>query len=413
MMCDLRRLVASVAGLSTLALSALALAGPFGGFSRDGTRYLDGSRVCQPVSGARGAPRCEKKGADEIARLGFRKGTVQRGAGAAVAAQVSGTRLVVRSADGKTALADWDSGNPVGAVSAVYLGEAGKLVAIEYDARLSGRSTPQVVVLALSSPVGGGASRPSTPSTPAPSPSTTSPSPSTSSPTSPSPASAPTPDDPKLTAQLRAADKQLARKKWKQAEAEFRGALALSADHPAARYGVAASLAGQRRSAEALAELSALARSTHPQAPRWLVEARLGPHFTGLQGDAGFRRTVGIDRDPARAPSAYERIIGPGGRWEQTGTPCQEPTVDLMLDRKSEKFQLTIRVRCQGDDETTRLSGTWKAEGAELLRLRFPNVEGPEEQLTCKLAAAPGPSAEDTLGCSLEDLQMTLRIVRR
>ena len=407
----MRRTLSSLVGILLLA-PGVAAAGPFGGFSRDGSHYLaDTTRVCQPVTGRQGMPRCQKKSADEVARLGFRKGSAQRGAGAAVQVQASGTRLVVRGGDGAAVRAEWDSGNPVGSVGAVYLSEGGKLVAIEYVARLAGRSQPQVVVLQLA----GGATAGQKSGQPAPGPQTGRPATGQAAPagqTQKQPTTAAAPDDPRTTAQLRAADKLLSARKWKKAEEAYR-ALLSAGDHPAARYGLAAALAGQNRSADAVAELVALARSTHPQAARWLVEARLGPHFARLQGDAGFRRAVGIDRDPARAPGAYERLVGFGGHWEQTGTPCQDPTVNLDLDRKSDKFRLTIRTRCQGEDDTTRLAGTWRADGAAGLRLTFPNVEGPEESLQCQLAAATDRSGEDTLSCTLEELQMKLRVVRR
>ncbi len=401
----MRRSLSSLVGILWLA-PAVAAAGPFGGFSRDGSRYLaDTSRVCQPVAARQGMPRCEKKSADEVARLGFRKGAAQRGAGAAVQVQASGTRLVVRSGDGKAVRAEWDSGDPVGSVGAVYLSEGGKLVAIEYEARLAGRSQPQVVVLRLAAGATGAPAQPA----PGQKPGQTPPGqPATGQ----TPATAPPADDPKVTAQVRAADKLLGGKKWKKAEEAYRAVLA-AGDHPAARYGLAGALAGQNRSADAVAELVALGRSTHPQAARWRVEARLGSHFTRLQNDPAFRRAVGIDRDPARSPSAYERLVGFGGHWEQTGAACQDPTVNLNLDRKSDKFQLSIRNRCQGDDETTRLAGTWRAEGAAALRLSFPNLDGPEEKLQCQLAAASDRSGEDTLSCTLEELQFKMRVVRR
>jgi hypothetical protein len=407
----MRLSLASVLVVLCLAPGA-ALAGPFGGFSSDGSRYLvDRDRVCQPVTGARGAPRCEKKGADEVARLGFRKGAVQRGASARVAAQVSGTRLVVRSADGKTVRADWDSGNPVGAVSAVYLSENGKLVAVEYDARLSGRSSAQVIVLTLAGtpPTG----TPPTGTPPTGTPPSGAGTPSTGTPAKPGGQNPGPTDPPALAGQLRAADRELDRKKWKKAEEEYRRALATAPGHPVAQYGLAAALAGQKRTADAIAALVELAGSTHPHAPRWLVEARLGSHFTKLQSEAGFRRAVGIDRDPQRPPTPYERLVGLGGHWEQTGTACQQPTVDLRLDRKSEKFQLSIRNRCQGEDETTRLAGSWEADGSGVLRLRFPNVDGPEEALECQLGASPDRSGEDVLSCTLDELVMAMRVVRR
>src|SRR6266545_3864025 len=147
----MRRCVAFLVGCSCLVPAGLAAAGPFGGFSSDGKHYLvDADLVCEVVAG-QGAPRCGKRSPDEVARLGFRKGSVQRGAGASVLVQASGTRLTVRSADRKTVRAEWDSGDPVGAVGAVYLSADGKQVAIEYDARRAGRTAPQVVALAVAS----------------------------------------------------------------------------------------------------------------------------------------------------------------------------------------------------------------------------------------------------------------------
>jgi hypothetical protein len=401
-----RRLpTARLAGLSIAALASVlpvaAVAGPFGGFSRDGSRYLAGAKVCQPLSARTGMPVCEKKSADEVARLGFRKGQAQRGSTATIQAQATGTRLVARTSDGKTVRAEWDSGNPVSSVSGVYLSDDGKLVAIEYDSRQAGRTAQEVVVLVLA---GGGARAPAPGGTPA----------ATRAPAAGgTPAATTRPDDPRAIERVRAGDKQLARKKWKKAEEEYRAALAVSAEQASARYGLAAALAGQGRNADAVSELGGLARSSHPQAPRWLVEARLGSHFTRLQADPGFRRAVGIDPDPARPPTAYERLVGLGGHWEQTGAACQEPTVDLRLDRKSEKFQLTIKTRCQGDDETTRLAGTWQTDGNAAVRLSFPNVEGPEEKLECQLAPLSDRSSEDGLSCTLEDLRFTMRVVRR
>jgi hypothetical protein len=242
-------------------------------------------------------------------------------------------------------------------------------------------------------------------------PGSSSPSPATPAPPA-TPQAAPPPLDPALAARVTAGDKDLARRRWKKAEEAYRAALA-GGDVPAARYGLAAALAGQGSAADAITELVALARSTHPEAPRWLVEARLGDRFSRLRGEAGFRRAVGIDPDPARPPTAYERLVGLGGRWEQTGTACQQPTVDLGLDRKTGKFQLVIRNRCQGQDESTRLGGTWQASGAAALELRFPNAGGPEEKLSCQLDAAPDRTGEDRLSCTLEDMTFTMRVVRR
>lgn len=217
-------------------------------------------------------------------------------------------------------------------------------------------------------------------------------------------------DAPAVARALAAADRQLKRRRWKQAEAAYRKVLAQDGDHPAARYGLAVALIHQKKTAEAIAALQELGRSSRPDAPPWRVEARLGKHFESLRADPAFRRAVGIDPDPARPPTAYERLVGQGGTWEQAGMPCQEPQVTLSLDRKKKKFSLVIRTRCQGMDDRTRLGGTWAAAGTDRLALTFPNQGGPDERLECSLAPDGG---EDALTCALEDLSFTMRVVRR
>jgi len=392
-----------VVGLIGPGLSATAFAGAFGGFARDGKSYLDGAdRVCQPIARA-GAPVCRKAGKDEVTRLGFRMGTPQRGSTAKVMAEASGTALKVKDARSKALLVEWSALDPISRIVAVHLADGGALVAVEYEARVSGRTVAQTVVLALG---GKGASDASAkpqkpagpvaglPATPAPPPVAT---------MSPRDAKA-------VAAAVKDGAAQLKKKRWAQAEAAYRKALATAGDHASARFGLAAALAQQKKKADAVSELRLLARSPLPDGPQWLVEARASAHFAGLREDPDFRRAVGIDRDPDRQASAYERLVGPGGSWEQTGQSCQTPTVSLKLDRKTKKFVLLIRIRCQGEDETTRLGGTWSAAGQTDLTLTFPNKGGPDETLLCKLSDDGG---EDSLACTLEDIAMSLKIVRR
>ena len=110
-------------------------------------------------------------------------------------------------------------------------------------------------------------------------------------------------------------------------------ALLSDGDHPAALYGLAAALAGQNR----LPTPSPIWSDgpLDPSAGRALAgEARFA-HFARLQGDAA---------SPCRRhrprPGPRARATRPGRlrcHWEQTGTPCQDPTVNLELDRKSDK----------------------------------------------------------------------------
>ncbi len=375
-------------------LAATAEAGAFGGFSRDGKSYLDGAdRICQPV--AKGQPTCRKAGKDEVTRLGFRMGTVQRGQAATVLAEASGTSIKVKDARTKATLVAWSAVDPVSRVTAVYLADGAGLVAVEVEARVSGRTVTQTVVFTLpAKSTSDAAAKPQKGTAPAPPP---------AAPLTPASTKA-------VAAAVKDGAAQLKKKKWTKAEAAYRKALATAGDHAAARFGLAAALAQEKRKADAVAELALLARSPLADAPEWLVEARTSAHFAALREDPDFRRTVGIDRDPDRDRSAYERLVGQGGSWEQTGTACQTPTVALKLDRKTKKFVLTIRVRCQGDDDTTKLTGTWMASGQSELALTFPNAGGPDEKLVCKLAESSG---EDALGCKLEDIVMDLRVVRR
>jgi hypothetical protein len=391
----MRRAIALlVVGLLGPGLAATAQAGAFGGFSRDGKSYLDGTdRVCQPVS--KGQPSCHRAGKDEVTRGGFRMGTPQRGQAATVLAEASGTAIKIKDAGTKALLVEWSSVDPISRVTAVYVSDGAGLVAVEHEVRASGRTAIQTIVLRLpGKAASNAAAKPQKGTAPAPPP---------AAPLTPASAKA-------VAAAVKGGAAQLKKKKWKQAEAAYRKALATAGDHASARFGLAAALAQQKRKAEAVAELALLARSPLADAPEWLVEARTSAHFAALREDPDFRRAVGIDRDPDRERSAYERLVGQGGSWEQTGTACQSPTVSLKLDRKTKKFVLLIQVKCQGDDETTKLTGTWAASGQSEVTLTFPNAGGPDEKLACKLAEAGG---EDALGCTLEDIVMDLRVVRR
>jgi hypothetical protein len=392
-----RAIAALVVGFLGPGLAATAAAGPFGGFARDGKSYLDGGdRVCQPAGA--GAPVCRKASKEEVTRLGFRMGTPQRGSTATVTAEASGSTIKIKDARSKALLVEWKAIDPVARIVAVHLADGGGLVAVEFETRASGRTVGQTVGLTLRGKAASSA--------------TAKPQKGTAQLPAPPPAAATlTPEQARaVAAAVKDGGAQLKKKKWAAAEAAYRKAIGTAGDHPAARFGLAAALAQQKKKPEAVAELKLLGRSPLADAPVWLVEARASAHFTALREDPDFRRAVGIDRDPDRQPSAYERLVGPGGSWEQTGQSCQTPTISLKLDRKTKKFVLLIRVRCQGDDETTRLGGTWAASGQTDLMLTFPNPGGTDEKLTCKLTES---GSEDALGCTLEDIVMDLRVVRR
>ncbi|HUS66393.1 MAG TPA: hypothetical protein VMZ28_17770 [Kofleriaceae bacterium] len=374
-----------------------ATADPFGGFSRDQTCYLDGAdRVCSPVAPGDAAPSCTRVTPEGIARLGFARAAPQRGTDASVTAEAAGNVLRLRNARTRAVLMEWSSPDAITRVREVFVSGTGGVAAVEYDVRVGGRAVARAVAMALpgatasSGGAGGG------------------------------PATQPvvarvtlTPAQTKaLATAMKSADALLARKQWQKAEEAYRKALAVDEQSAAARFGVAAALARKGgAAADVIAELEKLAQSPDEAMPVWRVEARTSAHFAGLRGDAGYRRAVGIDLDPARPLSAYERLVGQGGHWEQPGLPCQEPTVNLKLDRGKKTFVLKIRTRCQGEDETTTLDGRWKADaGANGAVLTFPNASGPDENLECALGQKAG---EDTLSCALDDLSFTMRVVRR
>ena len=376
-----------------------ATADPFGGFSRDQTCYLDGAdRVCSPVATGDAAPSCTRVTPEGIARLGFAKAAPQRGTDASVTAEAAGTVLRLRNARTRAVLVEWTSPDSITRVREVFVSGTGGVAAVEYDVRVGGRVVARAVAVALPGAAvassGGGAT-----TAPVVVPRVTL-----------------TPAQTKaLAAALKSADALLARKSWAKAEAAYRNALAVDEQSAAARFGVAAALARKGgAAADVIAELEKLAQSPDEAMPVWRVEARTSAHFAALRGDAGYRRAVGIDPDPARPPTAYERLVGQGGHWEQPGLPCQEPTVNLKLDRTRKTFVLKIRTRCQGEDETTTLDGRWKADAATGpgggAVLTFPNASGPDENLECALGTKAG---EDTLACELDDLSFTMRVVRR
>jgi hypothetical protein len=379
-----------VTAVVAVGLASTASADPFGGFSKDRSSFLVGTdRVCTPVAPGGAAPACRKVAGDQVSKLGFARGAPQRGTTARVTAEASGAVLRVRDARTRAVLAEWNSPDAIARVGAVFVSDDDTVVAVEYETRAGGRTALQAVALAVAKQA------PAQPATPA--------APAVRAPLPPAQVKA-------LAAALRSSDRLLARKQWAKAETGYRKALAIDEHSAAARFGLAASLARRGKPAEAVAELVTIGRSPDAAAPVWLVEARSSAHFAALRGDPDFRRASGIDPDPARPYTAYERLVGQGGHWEQPGLPCQEPTINLKLDRTRRTFALKIQTRCQGDDETTTLNGRWKADGAAALLLTFPNPPEADETLECALADKGG---EDTLSCTLEDMAFSMRVVRR
>jgi hypothetical protein len=445
----------ALATLGALAIlaggAALAAAGPFGGFSADQTRYLNGrDQVCTPVrvsapgsgpgpAASQATPACEAADERRIAALAFRRGAMQQGTRAEYEASARGTEITVRDRRSGQALVVWSTVDPVERVTGVYAGQssdqAGKppapgtaplaLVAVEYEVRFGGRTRVETVAFALApaaatpdvmvapSPVAGPASSPTSnpsggPAGPASEPA---PAPGAGAPETPAPA----PGDPRVAERLAKARKLDARSP-KAAEAAYRQVLELDAEHPEARYGLARSLARQRKYPAAVETLAALARSQRPEVAEWLVEARFERAFASLRSDAAFRAATGLDRGgDARPRSLYERLLGFSDTWEQAEVKCEQAEVRLALERRPRKFKLVITTRCGGSPMSTRLQGTFRlgepATAGDRVDLVLPNSEGPEETVACRMQIC---SSEDCLQCVVdEDLSFTLRPVRR
>lgn len=183
---------------------------------------------------------------------------------------------------------------------------------------------------------------------------------------SPAPAPAPAPPaDPKVTAAVAAARKAPAGAK---ALAAWKAVLVLDGTHPEALFRVAAAQAAAKQVADALATLGVLGGAPRPDAIEWLIEARFDPAFAALRSDAKFRTAVGLDRKPT---SMYERMMGFGGQWEQSGTACDQPEIRFSALR-DRTFKLRVKTACQGSVYDTPFKGTWRIEGARIV-LTFPN----------------------------------------
>lgn len=388
-----------------LALAGAAAADPFGGFSSIDRSYLvNQDKVCAPLAVtaqvATGLPKCEKAAADRLAQLGFKPGTEQRGPKATFAATASARQLVVtRTAGGE--VVRWEAMDPIGKVVEVYADHEDR-VAVVYQVRRLGRDMIDVVAFELRGAQAAGAATPTSPTGPTrpdgkPADPTKSPTGSTV-PTGPTAA----PEDLAVTKAVAAARKA----KGKAASAAWQKVLDASPQHAEALFRRAALALAAKDKAAALAALAALASSSQPDAVEWRVAARFDAAFASLRADADFRRAVGLDR-PASSP--YEKAMGTGGVWEQSGTSCDAPTVAMTFTR-DRKFRLTVKSVCEGMVSNAKFAGTWRVDGAGLA-LALPNRDTADEIVSCRFEAA---GDEEALRCPLdEDLQIRVLPARR
>jgi hypothetical protein len=400
----------AAAGIGLGLGTGMARADTFGGFSGVDRPYLvNQDRVCQPIavanSAAAGAPRCEKVAADAIARLSIKPPLVQSGAKASFTAQASGRTIVVSRKAGGTVVA-WDAPDPVVKIVDLYASQYEDRLAVAYSVRRAGKEVTDVVAFdlgqnqtAVSRPteviakptIGGDPSLP--------------PAPGDTAAANAAANAPPPPPDPrvvKLMADARAAPRGKAVAAWA-------AVLAADAGNAEALFRTAAAQLAAKHTPEALAALEALAASPRGDAIEWQVEARFDPAFAGVRGDPKFRAAVGLDRKPT---TPYERLMGLGGQWEQTGTSCDKPEVRLVATR-DRKFRLRVKTRCEGSVFDTPFSGTWRVETDRVV-LQLPNrgrdVTASDEA-GCLFEVI---GDEDALRCSLgRDLEFVVLPTRR
>jgi hypothetical protein len=404
---SMRRIAIALA-LAGLALARPARADTFSGFSGVDRPYLvNQDRVCQPLvvtgNAATGAPRCEKQAADAIARLSIKPPIVQSGAKASFTAQASGRTITVSRKTGG-AVVSWDAPDPVVRIVELYAGQYDDRVAVAYVVRRAGKEVTDVVAFDLGQnqtaihdqpPPGAGSGTGSDSSAGT----------GGTSAGAGAVAAVEPPPDPRIVkavADARAAPKAKALPAWT-------AVLALDAGHAEALFRTAAAQLAARHTAEALAALQALAASPHGDAVEWQVEARFDPAFASLRADPKFRAAVGLDRKPA---TIYERLMGFGGQWEQTGTSCDRPEVRLVATR-DRKFRLRVKTRCEGAVYDTPFQGTWRIDGQRLV-LQLPNkgrAATAGDEINCGFEAS---GDEDALRCALgHDLEFVVLPTRR
>jgi hypothetical protein len=385
----------------SLALAGTARADRFGGFSGVDRPYLvNQDRVCTPlkVTGgtASGAPSCTQAAADVVARLSIKDPIPQAGPRATFAATASGRTITVTRKASGTEIVTWSAVDPIGKIVEVYASQYQDRVAVAYTTRRAGREVTDVIAFDL----GQGAGLPTAPTDPSGR------DPSGQGPSGPTaPVTAP-PVDPKVTAAIAAARKAPAGAK---ALAAWKGVLALDGTHPEALFRVAAAQVAGKQLADALTTLGVLAGSSRPDAIEWLVEARFDAAFAAVRGDAKFRAAVGLDR---KASTVYERMMGFGGQWEQTGTACDKAEVRLTALR-DRTFKLRVKTACQGNTFEMPFKGTWRIENGQVV-LSFPNkgkATTSADESPCSFEPA---GDEEALKCTIgRDLEFTVLPARR
>ena len=378
-----------------------AFAESFDGFTKVGDYVVSGKKVCKPVRASAGIPSCTKLTAKTLAALTVKKPSAQMRRTARFEVSARGDSLAVHIAGDSKAQLTWSSGSPIGRVLATFVSKDGTVVVAEYETRFGGRTAQMVVGFAVSP----GTSRqaPTSPTTKTTTPTTKTIGPKLSA-----------ADQKRFDRLLVVGWKQLSKKRYKKAIGAADKALAVWDQSAEALSILAAAKARLKDSVGALTALERLATSTDSLAPEYRVDARTADAFEVLRADKRYRLAVGITRDPKRPASAYERVMGLGGRWEQRLISCEQAEVKLRLRRVRKRFTLAIKSKCGGPADVIDLSGRFATRGTDQLELIFPNHEAGDENLMCKIERCKDSPGEDCLQCNLgEDLDFLLHVTRR
>jgi hypothetical protein len=377
-----------------LALAGTAAADTFGGFSGVDRPYLvNQDKVCAPLpvtgGAATGSPRCEKMTADVLAKLSIKDPLPQHGAKATFLATAASRTLTVTRKTGDKVVT-WEASDPIGKVVEVYASQYDDRVAVAFTVRRMGKDVTDVIAFDLGKPSVAASKPDPTSITPAP---------------GPTPGPTIVPEDPAVTKAVGAARKAPKAK----AIASWKAVLSLDPQSSEAQYRIAIAQVAAKASADAIATIGKLAASTRPDAIEWLVEARFDPAFAALRADPAFRATIGLDRKPA---TSYERLMGFGGQWEQTGTSCDKPEVRFTATR-DRVVRIRVKSRCEGQVYDLPFKGLWRIDGDKVV-LTFP-TKGKQvsaaDEAGCTFESA---GDEDSLRCSLgHDIDFVVLPTRR
>lgn len=383
----------SLAVTTLLLFAGPAAADTFGGFSGVDRPYqVNQDRVCTPLvvtaGKAAGAPACEKTAADIMAKLRFKDPIPQKGVEKATfAATASGRTLTVTRAATGEAIVTWDASDPIGKIVEVYTSQYDDRVAVAFSTRRMGKELTDIVAFDLGKP-----SQAQVPKDPGPT--------TTPPPVSPAPV-----EDPKVTKAVAAAKKAGKGK----ALAAWKAVLAIDPAHSEATYGVAVAQAAAKQTADAIGTLGTLATSSRPDAIEFLIEARFDPAFAALRADPAFRAKVGLDK---KGSTPYERLMGFGGQWEQTGTSCDTPEVRFTATR-DRVVRIRVKSRCGGQVYDLPFKGAWRSDGDRVVltfATRGKQVTAADEAV-CKFEPK---GDEDALHCDLgNDIDFVVLPTRR